>query len=382
MKRKLVTCVSCQSGEQLWCFDEQLCALCKINKENLQAECVVSPMEVLEDETYEVRKLIAWRDKILILPVQLNQQWVIYDINTGKLEYGNFCTENHRSGASVLMGDRLVLLPVCIENPLIFIDLQEKEIIDRQYLRDPYLISKEGMEIWEASVNQGKVYFLIRGTSYYGEIEDGKVRLVSIQAPEPLWCADFCERGGWAVGSKGNYLYQFDEKGNLVDSFSVQLKTEIVRILMKQNKVFLILTEGKGIWMFDKDSGKVRKIDMAREEEKATFPPFSGILDYWDYVETQNRICFLPLRHPMQVIDVETGRDQQKVITYSDDFSKRDYWSYCNYVRKIRWQCPFFNETLDGDFGNYLELIQGDISISKEKEKLYGEKIWDCLGDK
>lgn len=379
MMKRLITCVSCQRKEEIWCFDEQIYALCKIDKESLQAECLIHPTEILKDTDYEVRQMVAWRDKLLILPVQLNQWWVIYDKNTGSLEYADFCRENYRSSAVVLIDDRLVLLPASIKDPVIMLDLQKREIIARKYIGNSCFILEDGMEIWEAREEQGNIFFLIRGTCYYGQIRDLEIHLVKICTPEPLLCADFCENNGWAVGSNGKYLYQFDEEGNLRKESLIDLKTEIARIIVKSKYIFLLPLEGNQIWIFDRKSEDVKNIQMKVEKDAAIFPPITGILDYWDYVEIKREIWLLPLRHPLLMIDKDTGRSQQKEITYTYRLSAEKYWSCCNYVRSIRKQPSFFIENTDGELEKYLELIQENSNLSKEEKECCGEAIWKTV---
>ena len=391
MGRRLITSISCQSGTELWCFDQQICALVRINMESLQAEAIVPPMKIIEDEDYVVEKLIGWKEKILILPAQLNRRWVIYDKNSGNLEYVNFCNENHRPAATVLIEDRLILLPVCVKDPIIILDLPERKIIARHCFEDSCLFPAYGietgevhvdhaygMEIWEARVEHGNIFFLIRGTSYYGKIRDEKICLVKIHTPELLWCADFCENNIWAMGSYGKYLYQFDEKGNLLRKFLTDLQTEIARILVGVH-IFLIPLEKNKIWVFDRSDEQVKNIDIEMKENNRIFPPFPGNVEYWDYVEVKHAIWFLPLRNPLLVIDADTGKSQQKEITYENGFSSDKYWKYCNYVREKRKFSSFFYEDNDGELEQYMELIQRNTDKRKEERVYCGEIIWETM---
>lgn len=321
MKRKLITYVSCKSGEELWCLDEQIYALCKIDVDNMQAECKISPMEILEEGISEVRKLISWGDKILLLPAQLDQRWGVYDKITGDLQYENFCKEGYQLGQAVLSGDRLIVVPIFATDPVAIISLNEKKIIARQYLQTPYFIPNKKMEIWQIREGYGKIRFLIRGTCFYGQIKEEEVELVRVHAPEPLECADFYENEVWAVNGCGNCLYHFDEEGNLLESIPIELKTEVTKMLAKSRYIFLLSVEDR-IWIFDKNSRQIKQDCTEMEENVSILPPLSSEPAYWDYAESEHEIWFLPVLYPLQIMDADTLLCQQKVITYADSFSE------------------------------------------------------------
>lgn len=381
MKRKLITCVSCQSNGEFWCLDEQIYVLCKINMESLQAECKLSPMKILADELSEVRKLIAWEDKILILPAWLEQRWGVYDKNTGDLEYVNFLWERYELAEAVLIGDRLILIPVFANDPVVIMDLRERRIIARQYLQDIHFTPNRKMEIWQVRDGDSKICFLLRGTRHYGEIREEQVRLVKIRAPETLWCADFYEDGGWAVGSYGKSLYQFDREGNLLDSISIDLKVEIVRMVVKSQYIFLLPAEGERIWIFDRNSRQVKQDNMAMEENEPILPPLLREPSYWGYQENEHTIWFLPLLYPLKIMDTDTLLCQQKVITYTERFSREKYWIYYKYAmftRNIKNRFPICENPV-GNVEGYLEFMKNYSYVSEKERKLCGERIWEAL---
>jgi hypothetical protein len=235
------------------------------------------------------------------------------------------------------------------------------------------------MEIWEARVDQRNIFFLIKGTRYYGKIRNQEICFIKTHTPEPLLCADFYENSGWAVGSCGKYLYQFNEKGILLKSFFIDLKTEIARIIVKAKYIFFLPLEGNSIWIFDRKSEKVKTVSMEMKKSVSIFPPLLTVLHYWDYVEIKHEIWLLPLRHPLLIIDTDTGRIQQKEITYTDKFSTMKYWSCCNYVRNIRKQSSFFNENAEGELEKYMQLIQCNIDIPEKENECCGKIIWKTV---
>ena len=79
------------------------------------------------------------------------------------------------------------------------------------------------------------------------------------------------------------------------------------------------------------------------------------------------------------VIDADTGKSQQKEITYENGFSSDKYWKYCNYVREKRKFSSFFYEDNDGELEQYMELIQRNTDKRKEERVYCGEIIWETM---
>ena len=88
-------------------------------------------------------------------------------------------------------------------------------------------------------------------------------------------------------------------------------------------------------------------------------------------------IWFLPLKYPLQIVNIDTLMCRQEMLQYSEEFSENEYWEYCRYARKMKrfiYSEKLPNESLE----RYVELIKGNkTSIDRKSKSSSGKKIWD-----
>lgn len=380
MKENLISCVSYWDGEFLWCYDEVICALSKVNLTTLQVECILTPMQILNNGRFEVRKIIGWGNKLIILPCDIGNKWIIYNKDCGKLEQIYICSVHQRYAEAVLLEEnKLILFPISINAPILVIDLLKRIIIKKINLQNLGLEVKNGMEIWNIKKDQGDICFFIQNSFFYGRLNNDGISLIKIDTSESFLCADFHDGIGWAIGNQGKHLYQFDRWGKVLNDYQTDAETEYIRIIAERNCVFLLPVDKSKLWVFccvDK-GGK----EIGREIESLTigYPEILGMPAYWDYIKEDNSIFFLPLKYPFQNIDINTLVCKEIALKYSEEFSETKYWEYCEYARKNR-KIVFSENTSNSSLRRYLELIQwNNWKSEKQKKVSCAKKIWEIF---
>ena len=191
MRKSLIGWLYHWDGEYLWCYDEKICALSRININTLDVVCMVSPMEILKNGWYKAGNLVGWGDKIMIVPLEIGKKWVIYDKQNGNVEHDFFCTESYQSIAGNVIGDNFIVLPSDVYNPVLSINLHKRKVVKKFDLRKFGLVAVDNMIILDAKVVEGNLFFLIKNSCFYGRVNNKEFQLIQIQGERVLECADF-----------------------------------------------------------------------------------------------------------------------------------------------------------------------------------------------
>ncbi len=374
MREKLIGWVYCQDDKYLWCYDEVISALSRVEIESMQTQCMVSPMQLLNDGCFEIGKLIKWKNKIIILPREISKKWIFYDIGSGKVDYGAVCTDSHRLADAILFENVLVIFSVFVKDPILVVDLMERKVVKRI---DFGLLPQKGMHIMDVTVDQGDIRFLIRNSSFCGRLNSKGIHLTQIRVKAPFACADFFDGTGWAVTCKGDLLYHFDSDGTILDCYKINLGIEFKRIVFEGGRIFLLSAYEGMIKIFDIENGYEINVCAQQESNFANLPELFKQVDYWGYMKKDSDIWFLPLKYPLQIVNIDTLMCRQEMLQYSEEFSENEYWEYCRYARKMKrfiYSEKLPNESLE----RYVELIKGNkTSIDRKSKSSSGKKIWD-----
>lgn len=376
MTKKLISCVSYLDDTYLWCYDEVICALSRINIETFQAECILSPMQIIEKETFQVRKIIGWRNKIIILPVEIRKKWVIYDKIEKKVEYKSFCNECFESSEAILVGDILVLLPISITNPIVVINLLKRKVISKINMCVPQIEVKRDMNIWDANIDQGNICFMIRNSFYYGRFGKNGISIVKIKVTKPLYCAYFNDGIGWGIDREGKCIYKFDKEGNLLKKYFVKNGIQFTKIIVENRYILLLPENSNEIRILSMEGQEIYKIGTEEKDLIYEFPELMGLPAYWCYVKRKKNIWFLPLKYSLKVLNLDSLEWKCKIIKYVNLNSGDLYEKYCKYVRDRKNIYRFYENLSDFKLNRYLEMIkQYDFSLP-QNEMFVSNKIW------
>lgn len=377
MKEQLKSWVFYQDGEYLWCYDEIISALSRVDMNSLQVECIVSPMQLLVNGQYQVGNLLGWKDHIIIIPVEISRKWALYNKQDGEIEYDFFCSENYRVAEVILSGNMLVLFPISVKGSILVVDLLKRTVVRRFNLPDLNFSSEKDMEIWSVKVEQDSIYFLIQNSFFYGRLDAQGIQVIEINVNEPLACADFNRDTGWAISSSGKHLYHFDYEGKQLEKYLVGSKTEYTKMVIENNRIFLLPVDKSEIIVFEIDSKHFKKIGGQQESIACGFLELLNMPSYWGYIKKHNNIWFLPLKYSLEIVDLETLVCNQRKIEYSEDFSKKLYWDYCKFARMYK-EFVYRENLSNSGLENYLDFIKkSNLSSGKDGELTDGKNIWE-----
>lgn len=189
---------------------------------------------------------------------------------------------------------------------------------------------------------------------------------------------DFYKGKGWGVDCKGELLYQFDRRGNLLERHLIGEENKCARIIAESNYIFLIPVCGNVIEVFDIDKGQMIKIDL-QKHALFSIPEIFVYPDFWGYIKMNEMLWLLPLKHPLLIINRNTLEYKQKKLEYKKDFLQNKYGEYCEYARQIR-DFVFYENSLNTNLGRYLEMINEDNWLIGEKDEIvYGKDIWQVF---
>ena len=377
MNKDLITSISCLDNEILWCYDEIICALSKVNIKTLQVKCVLSPQYIFREQYYEMRKIIVWKDKVIIIPKEIDKKWIIYDKLSKKVEYYNFCIENFEITDVLLIKDNLFFIPISVNGLIVIFDLVKREVIKKiEFPMNDFL--KEGY-IWNAKIEGEDICFLIHDSFFYGRLNNDNLSMIKVETLNPLSCADFYMGMGWAIDNSNKYLYSFNKEGRILHTYSIEAGIYFAKIIVKNKYIYLLPFNKNGIWLFDM-KGKLIKIIGEEIIDFRLLETFNSP-DYWEYMEVDKCIWFLPLKHSLQVVNTNTLMEFKRFFKYSKEFSENLYQEYYKYIKKIRIINSYFHENLiNATLIKYIELIitnKDDIEFTEML--LRGKNICDSL---
>lgn len=381
MRESLIGWTYYWDNECLWSYDEKICALSKINIETMDAECAVSPMRILRNKGFEVGNLIGLDDMILVLPRNIGDEWIVYNKKSKKVEYGVFCREQYQSIAAVLVEDELIVLPVSLYHPVLIINLRKREVVRMIRLEGNGFIPDSNMVIWDVTKEQDEICFFITNSHFYGRIKDKKVQLIPLQIEKgrTLTCAVFCQSEMWTVDHKGEILYQFDGKGNLLEEYPIHIGAECGRLIAENNKVFLLPVNQQTIRVFDVETKQVREIDIQRDKKAFFIAETFHSVGYWGYIKRDSEIWFLPWRYSLQIVNMSSLSGIGGAFRYADDFSETDYPQYYKYASKFKRQVYSENKS-NRRMEDYLILVENkEFTINKQSKSDIGKNIWNMF---
>lgn len=376
MAEKLCVCAACHNRDAVWWCDVIIGGLHCANKKTREIRCVVSPMQMYREGYFSVRKLIDWHDKILILPTDLEKTWIVYDIAAEEISYFHPVSFHYVSEESVVIGSGLVCIPFFSNKPVLVIDLDTMQCIDKIDIWQKGKKPENIFEIWSASVAETGISFLLRNSAYWCSIKGGKAQIVTLEIPEPVSCADLCGSDGWALGMKGKTLYKFDGNGKCRAEIPIKLQTEFVRLIATQRYIFLLPQEGSGLYVYDQYMQRFEIMNSGLTENEHLIPDQLYVCSYWDYIIEGKSIQFMPCKYPHLIVDLETLECRQKEPGYPEGFSKKCYWNYYLWIQELRKKV--FWEEVKNSLAGFLNMVMfsetGEaLSVVKKS------KVWEYV---
>lgn len=375
---KLCACAVCQSSDSIWCCDVIIGGLHRIDKRTGRMKCVISPDQMYMDGYFTIRKLIYWNERILVLPTEFKRKWIAFTVDTEEITFCHPISFPYYTEEAIVVGNTLLCIPFSSDEPVLALNLDTMQYINKLDMWNKLEKPENPFEIWNASVMEDGICFLMRNSTYWCQINDKEVKTVKLEISEAVSSVDFCGSEGWALASGGKNLYKIDANGKCVDTVLMEIKQEYVRLIATQRYVFLLPKKGSGISVYDQCEHKFEVINSGRPEVNHLLLEPLYVCSYWDYIIEGKEIWFMPCRYSQLIVNLETLECRQADISYSESFSRKKYWNYCCWIQKLR-QIEFKEETKDSLQGFLSMIVYSELENIKQVKS---SRIWECLGEK
>lgn len=360
----------CDDKENVWVMDFLIRGLFRVDKKSFMIECVLSPSDIYKEGIFDVQKLLDWDEHIVIIPVEINRNWVIFNKRTKGLE--RFCPVDTplQCVDAVRAGSKIICIPLKVDLPVVVIDMKLRKCTNciRFYQED---ISDAAGGIWNTASYNNTIYFPVRGFRFVGATDGIQAKIVTLSLNEPIAAADLYGGKWWVVTTAGQDLFCIDESGNFVEQFPLDVQFSCIRVIATGRYIFMLPESGGTIHIFDTIDKKITKINTDINK----LPGELRLVPYWHYYYDADNIVFLPHSYPCTVVHLDTLEVKHVEVLYKEEFIREYYWKYYGELRISGEQKSFGEDikTRIPDFTRYAVYGQ-----TKEicGEDGIGTKIW------
>ena len=380
--------IACLDQELLWAMDDLIGGLYSINLRTFEIEYVIDCQILFPHGRFEVRSLFAWKGNYLVIvPMEADKSWILYNKITGEIEYRRVIEQKCRE--SLIAADserkRLYFLPLYRNDPILMVDqdtLTCTQMIENWSSRVPceYLETA-----WKGAYTGRYLFFSIKNTRILVRMDcdSQKVDLLKLDLAENIIGVDYAFGELWVLPISGNRLYRIDESGLIVNTVELLTKDAaeslpcFARIVVQKKYLFLLPYYHKGIYIYDKQEGKIQIIP---QENKSLEKKHKEVyLRYWEYCVRDNQICFLPYRDKYIEIDLDTLAYKEKGLSYPDVWSDEDkVWR--NIWSHVSGQDSAIREADGCELNVFSEYIQQEIDAKGfAMYGCVGNRIWDMV---
>ena len=376
MREKLCVCAVCQNNDSFWCIDAIIGGLYHFDKVNRSIRCVLSPKQIYREGYFLVRKILYWNRKIFILPTHLNKEWVVYNIQTEQIDYFHPIPFHFISEETIVIENHAFCIPFFSNEPVLILDLETLQYEKKINIWKEREMPEKIFEIWNAKTVENESYFLIHNSSYLCKISIKDEKIIILEIPEKMSCADFCNNDGWALTVTGKTLYKLDENGACLEKIEMETNQKFIRLIATYRFVFLLPQKGNMILVYDAYLHQFNLINSGIEEISHLLPEKLYFSSYWEYIIEKNKIHFMPCRYPYFIIDLVTLNNEQSDLSHSDIFSKEHYWKYYFWIQNLNPR--IFVEETEENLVGFINMIKY-IEVKAVEGRPKKSKIWEYM---
>lgn len=381
--------IACLDHELLWVIDDVIGGLYSIDRRTFETKCVLDFLKLFPDEKFEAQSLIKWKENcIIIIPLQIDKCWIIYNKVTGEIEYQKVVERKCRERLIAVARDQnqLYFFPLYIHEPALIVDMDTlicSKIIENWSSK---LVDDQSETIWTGTYNGRYVFYPQRNSKNLVRLDckTQKIDTIDIDISEDVIDVNYGFGELWVLPISGNKLYMIDGNGLIINTVELSVKDNIdsrlrfARIVVQKRYLFLLPCYRKGIYVYDKFEEKTHIIP---EESLISHKKDKDIyLRYWEYCIADNQICFLPYLDQYIEINLDTLLYKNIELYYPKIWSKKErVWRI---IRSHVSECDLTIGETDGcGVETFLSYIQNETDTKEFKRNGYvGKKIWDiCL---
>ena len=377
--------LACVDQDTIWIVDEIIYGLYSIEKKTFKTKCVINSWELFRYGYFKPQALIEWKDiYIIIIPLNIQKKWIIYNKITDKLEYRQILSI--KCECTFICIDKTTneayFCPVSLQDPIVVIDF-EKLICTRVITGWASGISKnDNIAAWRGTHNKKYIFFPLRGVEIFVRLthNDKKIKILKSDIMEGISDMDCYLEEIWVLPTNGKRIYRINENGKILFSIELIVKeqeistSEFVKIIVQKNFVFLLPYHFCGIFVYDKLKHQLTRIAENNLVLSETYRTRN--IRYWGYYIENNYICFLPLQNKFLQIDLNTLTCEQKDIFYPEKWQEKKrmfqcIWNHVSENNGYLMEKDQYSQSL------FLSYIQDKNNKRKSKWNIdLGKKIW------
>lgn len=372
MKKYLYTHRMCQDKEFIWIFEYFTRGLYRINKKNLFIESILSPNKIYMENIYEIQCLIEWNDQIIMVPLNINKDWITVYKKSGLVNSFSPVDRSMNCIGAVQLKNNIICIPNKINDPIAIFDMRRPQYTDYIYFHcfQKYIKDDAG-EIWDMTCDGSRIFFLIRNTIFVGMIDGVRLKIIKLNLENSIAAGAFFKEKWWVVTADGCKLCCFDMFGNCRGQYFLDSRFYCIRLIIMRRYIFLLPEKGSAIQVFDTILKKFTKIN----DGICKLPEAVYIHPYWDYYCVDNQMIFLPYSYPCTSVDLDTLQVNYKEITFSEEFVKEYYWNYYSNSRLLGKQA-FFYEDIKTSARSFVEFSINSKNVRSIRDIDVGKRIW------
>lgn len=383
-KENLRTTIACVDGNVVWANDEVLGGLYKIDRVTLEMENVMNPFQMYKYGRNSVISLVEWNDCIIIVPIELDQVWIIYNKASKEIQYLNVGKERWKTVGAFKFGEKAVLIPASTQNPILVINLTTMTYhqIISDWNKGIHSDSGEDMQSWGGAATDKEVFFPLYNTTYIVKFNFNGTEIFETDIPYGICAIDVLKDEIWILPTEGNVLYVSDLRGKIIATIKLAVNKRMIpsctfaRIVAEENYVFLLPFSGQKIYVYKK---KEKKITMIEVEKKLNgrYPIYRFATAYWACYAEKDEICFMPLKNRFLRINLQTLAWEQKNL-FLPDSELEDWYEWNQWISMS--QEPAGKESDTSTLEGYIKFIESYYCVAEADKCDVGNEIWRKTG--
>lgn len=370
----------------IWTSDETIGGLYTIDKLTFEVRVILDPSQVFKYEKFKIQSIVQWKNYIILVPAKLDQRWVIYDKDSGTVEYQTVVGIHGETAGMCIIGKRGVLVPGSISSPVIIVNLETMTVL-RMIRNWNESIEYSSRDFWgtRPGVIVGEeVFFHVYDTRYFVKIGHNSADVFRLQIPNSIASLSYSDNEFWILPTGGNCIYGVDREGKIIEIANLEVNGEslkaddFVRIVSVQKYVFLLPVQGKNFCVYDKGRRKLAKLHIKEETFKNQIPLLCYKTSYWGYCIDINKLYFMPVENKLLEIDLDTLEWKERTVYLPTSMSGRGLWYWFGWCQ---W-CTKGNASSEWDADSirlYCDMLSEGNAIRESGDSKQGERIWKEL---
>lgn len=370
-------------NDTIWAYDELSMGLYEINLNTRRAELLLTHLQIHKDKCRIICGLIKKENEIVLVPKTVDDNWVVYKIKEKEVSYIHPVLLKMQISELHQYENMAYMIPEKINDPICVISLDNMECVKQ--IKHWYDIDDEDItsySCWGTSVNENGIYVPVVEKKYISKIRYDKTEFILADIPESIHAISVSKDGIWILPMLGNYIYQIDQTGNLINCIEVNGNEEnsvkqFARIISIEDYIFLVPFYKKDIYVYRKIKKDFLKISSKTKLHNCAISMKINS-DYWGFYINNKTLSLLPLRYRWTMIDLQTLEITDTQIVCKDNYVNEDLKLYLWKNKTSKYL--MFNDNGDNALDEYIQLVDKISNIKKcDYMTNVGNQIWKCF---